>query len=56
MAKWIQKMKLKKGAFGKATAKKIAKGVKSKSPVTRKRAVLARTFKKIAKARKMGKA
>lgn len=50
--KWIQAAHLKKGVFGKATAKKIAKGKKSKSALTRKRAVLAETFKKMAKRRK----
>lgn len=38
------------GSFGKATNKKIASGIK-KGGVTEKKAVLARTFKKIAKSK-----
>ena len=49
---WIAGAVKKPGAFGKATAKKIAKGIKSKNPTTRRRAVLARTFKKLAAKRK----
>lgn len=50
--KWISGAIKHPGAFGKATAKKIAAGKKSKSPIRRKRAVLAQTLKKMAKARK----
>ena len=62
--KWIQEMDLKEGAFEKwckmhgfkgVTKKCIEKGKKSKNPKTRKRAVLAETFKKIAKKRKKKK-
>jgi len=57
--KWMQKaregMEAKGtvGAFGKATPKKIAAGIK-KGGVAKKRAVLARTFKKVSARRKMG--
>jgi len=52
--KWIQKAKIKKGAFtkqcgGKVTKTCIAKAKKSPNPTTRKRAVLAETLTKIAK-------
>lgn len=56
--KWIQKAIAHKGALRKALgvakgakipAKKLAKAVKSKNPTTRKRAVLAKTLRKISK-------
>ncbi len=62
--KWIQGMDLKEGAFTeyckkkgykKVTKKCIEEGKRSKNPKTRKRAVLAETFKKIAKKRKKKK-
>lgn len=54
--KWIQKMHMKKGALHeslgvpkgkKIPAKKLEKAEHSKNPVTRKRAVLAETLKRI---------
>ena len=58
--KWIQKAKIKKGAFtkkcgGKVTPTCISKGKKSTNPTTRKQAVLAATLTKIAKKKKSGK-
>lgn len=56
--KFIQKMDLKKGALREALhvpegkkipAKKLAKAAKSSNPTLKKRAVLAETFKKMAK-------
>lgn len=60
MAKWIQEAdeemqeKGTKGAFGKATSKKIAAGKKA-GGLQKKRAVFAQTMKKIAQKRKMEK-
>lgn len=62
--KWMQKAVKNKGAFTKwckqqgydgVTQECIEKGKKSKNPTTKKRAVLAETFKKQAKKRKKKK-
>ena len=59
--KWIQdataKMKAKGtlGKFGKATAKKTAKGKKSKNLTTKRRAIFAQNMRRIAAKRKKGK-
>jgi hypothetical protein len=62
--KWIQAAHLKKGTFTKyclsigekgVTKKCIAQGKKSSDPKTRKRAVLAQTFQKMAGAKKTKK-
>jgi len=54
--KWIQDMDLKKGALRKTLKvkkgekipeKKLEKAEKSKNPLTRKRAILAETFRKM---------
>lgn len=59
--KWIKAAIKHKGALRKAfhvakgakiPAKKLAKAIKSKNPTTKKRAVLARTLRKISKKRK----
>lgn len=56
--KWIQKANIKKGALRKELGvpegkkipeKKLNKALKSKNPTLRKRAVLAKTLKKISK-------
>ena len=56
--KWLSKLapKLKKGAFtaycgGEVTDECVKKGLKSSNPTTRRRAALAKTFRKIAKKR-----
>ncbi len=51
--KWIQAAHLKPGAYGHGkpvTAKKINKDIHSSNPTARKRAVLARTLRRIAAA------
>ena len=59
--KWIQSMRLKKGAFTRWCKQQgydgvnqecIEKGKRSKNPTIRRRAVLAETFRKMAKRRK----
>lgn len=56
--KWMQKLDLKKGALRKTLgvkkgekipAKKLEKATKSKNPLTKKRAILAETFRKARK-------
>ncbi len=57
--KWIQAAHLKAGAYGhgkKITSKRISKDVHSHNTTTRKRAVLARTFRKMAAAHRAGRA
>ncbi len=54
--KWIPK-KMKKGSFtkycgGKVTDECIRRGLKSSNPTTRKRASLAKTFRKMSRKRK----
>jgi hypothetical protein len=58
MADWIKKAKIKKGALHKELGvpqgkkipvKKLKKAVKSKNPTLKKRAVLAKTLKKLRK-------
>jgi len=57
--KWIQGAHLKEGAYGhgkKISSKKISKDVHSHNPTLRKRAVLARTFRKMAASHRAGHA
>lgn len=56
--KWIQGAHLKEGAYShghKTSAKKIARDIHSGNSTVKKRAVLARTFRRMAAAHKRGK-